>query len=46
MTLPRQFVVSMFVLSAAMGVFEAYVGLRGEDSRVIAVVSMFTYPPS
>ena len=44
MTRPRQFVVSMFVLSAAMGVFEAYVRLRGEDSRVIAVVSMFTYP--
>jgi hypothetical protein len=45
MTRPRSLIISMFTLSAALGVLQAYVRLLGEDQRVIVMVSMFTFAP-
>jgi hypothetical protein len=45
MTRPRIYIVAMFVLSAALGVLQAYIQARGQDLRIVSMVSMFTFAP-
>ena len=45
MTRPRSFIIAMFILSAALGVLQAYVQVIGEDARIAVMASMFGFAP-
>jgi apolipoprotein N-acyltransferase len=45
MTRPRSFIVALFIVSALLGVLQAYVRSLGEDPRVGVTISAFAFAP-